>query len=124
MWCEDKELSKYNKYKAKNGLSENGASSEHARVARSLAGVLLGDYICLRPLACACTGLACVLGRCHDHDRTYPYSPYPNLSTPIPSHLNHSQAPNAKPELSDPLRLSNALPNTPTPLRLVNTFPT
>ena len=40
---------------------------------------------------------------CHDHDRTYPYSPYPNLSTPIPSHLNHSQAPNAKSEPSDPL---------------------
>ena len=42
MWREDKELSKYNKYKAKSKLSENGTSSEHARVARSLAGVLLG----------------------------------------------------------------------------------
>ena len=27
---------------------------------------------------------------CHDRDRTHPYSPYPDLSTPIPSHLNHS----------------------------------
>ena len=43
MWREDKELSKYNKYKVKNGLSENGTSSEHARVARLLAGVLLGE---------------------------------------------------------------------------------
>ena len=40
---------------------------------------------------------------CHDHDRTYPYTPYPDLSTPIPSYLNHSRAPNAKPEPSDPL---------------------
>ena len=29
-------------------------------------------------------------GYCHDRDRTYPYTPYPDLSTPIPSHLNHS----------------------------------
>ena len=42
-------------------------------------------------------------GKCHDRDRTYPYSPYSDLSTPIPSHLNHSWAPNAKPEPSDPL---------------------
>ena len=42
MWCKDKELSKYNKYKVKNGLSENGTSSERARIACSLAGVLLG----------------------------------------------------------------------------------
>ena len=42
-------------------------------------------------------------GRCHDRDRTYSYSPYPNLSTPIPSYLNHSRALNAKPEPSDPL---------------------
>ena len=43
MWCEDKELSKYNKYKAKNGLSENGTSSERARVARcgSVGGTAL-----------------------------------------------------------------------------------
>ena len=27
---------------------------------------------------------------CHDRDCTYPYSPYPDLSTPIPSHQNHS----------------------------------
>ena len=53
--------------------------------------------------------------------RTYPYTPYPDLSTPIPSYLTHSQAPNAKPE---PSRLSNALPNIPTPLHLVNAFPT
>ena len=75
---------------------------------------------------------------CHDRDRTYPYSPYPNLSTPTPSHLNHSQAPNAKPKpsgsipsqlasnaspnLLTPSRLSNALLNTPTPLHLVNAF--
>ena len=42
IWCEDIELSKYSKYKAKNGLSENGTSSERAHVACSLAGVLLG----------------------------------------------------------------------------------
>ena len=40
---------------------------------------------------------------CHDRDHTYPYTPYPDLSTPIPSHLNHSQAPNTKPKPSDPL---------------------
>ena len=43
------------------------------------------------------------MAACHDRDHTYPYTPYPDLSTPIPSHLNHSQAPNAKPEPSDPL---------------------
>ena len=42
-------------------------------------------------------------GICHDRDCTYPYSPYPDLPTPIPSHLNHSRAPNTKPEPSDPL---------------------
>ena len=78
--------------------------------------------------------------QCHDRDRTYPYSPYPDPSTPIPSHQNHSRAPNANPEPSGsilsqlasnaspnpltPSRLSNTLPNTPTPLRLVDTFPT
>ena len=77
---------------------------------------------------------------CHDRDRTYPYSLYSDLSTPIPSHQNHSWAPNAKPEPSGsilsqltsntspnpltPLRLSNTLPNTPTPLHLVDAFPT
>ena len=64
------------------------------------------------------------LGLCHDRDRTYPYTPYPDLSTPIPSHLNHSRAPNAKPEPLTLSHLSNALPNTPTPLRVVNAFPT
>ena len=47
---------------------------------------------------------------CHDHDRTYPYTPYPDLSTPIPSHLNHSRAPNAKPEPSDPLMSQQRTP--------------
>ena len=77
---------------------------------------------------------------CHNHDRTYPYSPYPDLSTPIPSHQNHSRAPNDKPKpsgsipsqltsnaspnLLTPSRLSNALLNTPTPLHLVDAFPT
>ena len=77
---------------------------------------------------------------CHDRDRTYPYFPYPDLATPIPSHQNHSQAPNAKPEPSGsipsqlasnaslnpltPSCLSNTLPNTPTPLRLADAFPT
>ena len=42
MWREDKELSKYNKYKVKNVLSENGTSSERACIACLLAGVLLG----------------------------------------------------------------------------------
>ena len=40
---------------------------------------------------------------CHDRDRTHPYTPCPDMSTPIPSHLNHSRAPNTKPEPSDPL---------------------
>ena len=41
-----------------------------------------------------------IKGVCHDRDHTYPYSPYSDLSTPTPSHLNHSRAP--KPEPSDP----------------------
>ena len=49
-------------------------------------------------------------GDCHDRDRTYPYTPYPDLSTPIPSHLNHSRAPNAKPEPSDPLASQQRTP--------------
>ena len=48
--------------------------------------------------------------QCHDRDHTYPYTPYPNLSTPIPSHLNHSRAPNAKPEPSDPLASQQRTP--------------
>ena len=40
---------------------------------------------------------------CHDRDRTYPY-------TPIPSHLNHSRAPNAKPKPSDPLASQQRTP--------------
>ena len=50
---------------------------------------------------------------CHDRDRTYPYTPYPDLSTPIPSHLNHSWAPNAKPEPSDPLTSQQRTPEHP-----------
>ena len=49
-------------------------------------------------------------GECHDRDHTYPYTPYPDLSMPIPSHLNHSQAPNAKPEPSDPLTSQQRTP--------------
>ena len=47
---------------------------------------------------------------CHDRDRTYPYSSYPDLSTPIPSHLNQSQAPNTKPEPSNPLASQQRTP--------------
>ena len=47
---------------------------------------------------------------CHNCDHTYPYSPYPNLSTPILSHLNHSRAPNTKPEPSDPLASQQRTP--------------
>ena len=49
---------------------------------------------------------------CHDHDRTYPYTPYPDLSTPIPSHLNHSRAPNTKPKPSDPLASQQHTPDS------------
>ena len=78
------------------------------------------------------------LRMCHDRDHTYPYSPYSDLSTPIPSHQNHSRAPNDKPKPSGsipsqlasnaspnpltPSRLSNTLPNTPTPSCLANAF--
>ena len=47
---------------------------------------------------------------CHDRDHTYPYSPYSDLSMPIPSHLNHSRAPNAKPKPSDPLASQQRTP--------------
>ena len=48
--------------------------------------------------------------KCHDRDRTHPYTPYPDLSTPIPSHLNQSRAPNTKPEPSDPLASQQRTP--------------
>ena len=48
MWREDKELSKYNKYKAKTYFSENGKSSERARVAHSLAGGTTLARVCSR----------------------------------------------------------------------------
>ena len=54
--------------------------------------------------------------RCHNHDHTYPYTPYPDLSMPIPSHLNHSRAPNAKPEPSDPLASQQRTPEHSDPL--------
>ena len=41
IWREDNELSKYNKYKAKMDLMKIGKSSERARVACLLTGVLL-----------------------------------------------------------------------------------
>ena len=41
IWRKDKELSKYSKCKAKMDLTKIGTSSERARIARSLAGVLL-----------------------------------------------------------------------------------
>ena len=47
---------------------------------------------------------------CHDRDHTYPYMPYPDLSTPILSYLNHSRASNAKPEPSDPLASQQRTP--------------
>ena len=47
---------------------------------------------------------------CHDRDCTYPYSSYPDPSTPIPSHLNQSQAPNTKPEPSNPLASQQRTP--------------
>ena len=87
-----------------------------------------------------CVCMLWTLTSCHNHDHTYPYSPYPDLSMPILSHQNHSQAPNAKSEPSGsilsqlasnaslnpqtPLHLSNALLNTLTPLCLANAFPT
>ena len=58
---------------------------------------------------------------CHDRDRTYPYSPYPDLSTPILSCQNHPWAPLAKPEPSGSILsqlASNAFPNPLTPLHL------
>ena len=41
IWREDKELSKYSRYKAKVDLTKIGTSSKRAHVARSLAGILL-----------------------------------------------------------------------------------
>ena len=60
---EDKERSKYSKYKARVDLTKNRTSSERARVARSLAGVPLGGCTRSCPLACTCVGFACVFGR-------------------------------------------------------------
>ena len=62
IWREDKELSKYSRYKAKMDLTKIGTSSERARVARW--GSVEGRCTCLHPLACVCVGFACVFGRC------------------------------------------------------------
>ena len=63
---------------------------------------------------------------CHDRDRTHPYTPYPDLSMPIPSHLNHSRAPNTKPEPSDPLASQQRTPEHSNSLasRQPHSFPT
>ena len=73
IWHKDIELSKYSKYKAKNGLSENGTSSECAHVACSLTGVLLGGLHLLAS-TCMCLYWLCVHFRtaqvvsCHGRD--------------------------------------------------------
>ena len=71
----------------------------------------------------ACRGHSCTRRvmkttreHCHNHDRIYPYRPYPDLSTPILSHLNHSRAPNTKPEPSDPLASQQRTPEHSDPL--------
>ena len=57
MWREDKELSKYNKYKVKTYLAKMGqVVSMLALLTCSLGGLHL--------LACACIGFAYILGRC------------------------------------------------------------
>ena len=72
IWREDKELSKYSKYKAKMDLTKIGTSSERARVACLLAGVLLRGAA----LARVCLCWLCVRFRtaqvasCHSRDRS------------------------------------------------------
>ena len=67
----------------------------------SAAGDLLGEVLD-RWFAHFVTGIVVVvLGLCHNRDHTYPYSSYPDLSTPIPSHQNNPRAPNVTPEPSD-----------------------
>ena len=68
---------------------------------------------CVVQLICnakVCTILTSLWLMCHDRDRTHPYTPCPDLSTPIPSRLNHSRAPNTKPEPSDPLASQQRTP--------------
>ena len=61
---EDKELSKYSKYKARVDLTKiRQVASVLALLARSL-GLCWGDCTCSHPLASACVGFVCVFGRC------------------------------------------------------------
>ena len=60
---EDKELSKYSKYKARVDLTKiRQVASVLALLARSL-GLCWGDCTCSHPLASACVGFVCVFGR-------------------------------------------------------------
>ena len=71
MWREDKELSKYNKYKAKTDLAKMG---QVVSVLALLAGVLLGG-LHLLVSARVCLYWLCVhfrmarVASCHGHDR-------------------------------------------------------
>ena len=60
---EDKELSKYSKYKARVDLTKiEQVASVLALLARSL-GFCWGGCTRSRPLACTCVGFACIFGR-------------------------------------------------------------
>ena len=60
IWCEDKELSKYSRCKAKMDLTKIGqVASMLASLACSL-GFCWGE---LHSLACACVGFACIFGQ-------------------------------------------------------------
>ena len=60
---EDKELSKYSKYRARVDLTKmRQVASVLTLLARSL-GLCWGDCTRSRPLASACVGFACVFGR-------------------------------------------------------------
>ena len=61
IWREDKELSKYSKYKAKTDLAKIGQVVSVLALLARLLGFCWGDCTCSHPLACA---FACVFGRC------------------------------------------------------------
>ena len=63
IWREDKELSKYSRYKVKMDLTKIGTSSERACIARSLAGVLLRGAALARVRShVSVLAFACVFG--------------------------------------------------------------
>ena len=75
---EDKELSKYSKYKARVDFNENRTSSEHARWG-SVGGTALARVSSHVPVV----GFACVFGRCESRVVTVVTTGDPEILTSV-----------------------------------------